>query len=90
MDHKIIFPIYGIAYLLLCTSALEKVPEVNENLPATLGNSLKTSPTKWVSEIMGEAEMAFDMDPNVSKKCAEDIKTYKLHAENQTVWAVRS
>lgn len=47
-------------------------------------------PRKWVSELFLQAERQFDMDPNVSAECRRDFEMYKLHLQNQSIWAVRS
>ncbi len=46
--------------------------------------------TKWISQLMSEAEDAFTMDEGVSDKCKRDYKLYELHRQNQSVWALRS
>lgn len=48
------------------------------------------TPRKWILELIHEAEKTFDIDSNVSDNCKRDFGVYKLHRDNQTVWAVRS
>lgn len=45
---------------------------------------------KWISQLMSEARDEFDMHESVTAKCKNDFDAYKLHLQNQSVWAVRS
>lgn len=48
-------------------------------------------PGLWISQIFLEAERNFDMlKANVTSACRKDFETYKMHLQNQSVWAVRS
>lgn len=59
-----------------------------ESLP--VGGQQSTVRSKWISEMITEAEMSFTMSMNVSAECKRDFGTYQQHVRNQTVWAIRS
>lgn len=45
---------------------------------------------KWITQLMEEARNAFDIDPEANAQCKKDFNLYKLHLQNQSIWAVRS
>lgn len=45
---------------------------------------------KWITQLMEEARSAFDIDPAADAQCRRDFNLYKLHLQNQSIWAVRS
>lgn len=77
---------------LIDAFALETVPvsALGFNSSSTQESTRKPVQRKWISELFHEAEATFDMNAEVSEGCRRDFLMYKLYAENQTVWAVRS
>lgn len=60
----------------------------HENIRVDESSNLKEK--KWISRLFLEAEMSFDIHPNVSSRCKYDYELYLSHLKNQSVWAVRS
>lgn len=54
------------------------------------GTESSVVPKKWISEIIADVEKNFDMNADVSDECRRDFNIYRLHTQNQTVWAIRS
>lgn len=47
-------------------------------------------PKKWISKMIADVETNFDMNLEVSDECRRDFNIYRLHVQNQTIWAIRS
>lgn len=45
---------------------------------------------QWITQLLSEAEKRFEMNGNENTRCRRDFERYKMHLQNQTVWAVRS
>lgn len=45
---------------------------------------------KWISQLFVEVANIFHMDPSVNILCKNDFERYKIHLQNQSVWAIRS
>lgn len=60
------------------------------NSDTNISEKLNNKSQKWIPELMDAAKMSFNMDSAISSKCKADFQLYKLHLQNQSIWAVRS
>lgn len=77
---------------------VRRIIENSNYLPPVSQNSEKFKeksepnfhPKKWVSELFMQARQEFNIDTETNPECKRDFELYKMHLQNQSVWAIRS
>lgn len=84
--------IFSIVTQVIANQAVQNETSVRVNFTASVDEGVQSSrkSQKWVSELMDEAKGAFNVSPANNSKCREDFQLYKLHLQNQSIWAMRS